>query len=404
MTWFLNHCLKWMMLAIYILATAFILWRSISCIKKANPNLDNKRNHIILILIFIIMDATLIIAKFLPYGTTRTFFHYVGNRWLGFLILLLTFIIFADILLLILKGINRKKELEILKRKAFYAVVAISVFALSLGCTVYGCIHATTVCTSSYDITIQKDCTIKDLNIVLIGDLHLGYNVGEELTQKMVDAVNEMNPDLIIFAGDAFDNEYEAVENPDKIIEILKTLKSKYGVWATWGNHDVVETLVGGFPIDTGDGCLRDERMTQFIEDCGFHILDDETALVADSFYLIGRRDTERPGDGTRTRATIESLTEGLDASKPWIVINHEPDEMQQTADAGVDMSVSGHTHAGQFFPLTIVQPFRWANHWGYKQFDNMASFTTSGVGVYGPPLRIATNCEVMQIQVHFEK
>lgn len=88
--------------------------------------------------------------------------------------------------------------------------------------------------------------------------------------------------------------------------------------------------------------------------------------------------------------------------SKPVIVINHEPDKLHEAADMGVDVMLSGHTHAGQFFPLTIVQPFAWENYWGIKKIDNMYSVVTSGVGLYGPAMRVGTDSEVMSVEINF--
>ena len=86
----------------------------------------------------------------------------------------------------------------------------------------------------------------------------------------------------------------------------------------------------------------------------------------------------------------------------PLFLLTHEPDHLSDYSAHGVDMLLCGHTHAGQFFPLTIVQPFVWENHWGMKIVDDMYSFVTSGVGVYGPDIRVGTNSEIMVINVHF--
>jgi len=104
-----------------------------------------------------------------------------------------------------------------------------------------------------------------------------------------------------------------------------------------------------------------------------------------------------------KKRASLDELTKNLDPSMPLFVISHEPDHLSDYNAHGVDIVLSGHTHAGQFFPLTIVQPFVWENYWGMKMIDSMYSFVTSGIGVYGPDIRVGTNSEVMVIDVHFE-
>ena len=117
---------------------------------------------------------------------------------------------------------------------------------------------------------------------------------------------------------------------------------------------------------------------------------------------LIESGIVKNPKDGIKILGNGE-LTKNLDPSMPLFVISHEPDHLSDYNAHGVDIVLSGHTHAGQFFPLTIVQPFVWENHWGMKMIDSMYSFVTSGIGVYGPDMRVGTNSEVMVIDVHFE-
>ena len=391
------------MFALLVLFNIYCLWRIFRYMKKISSRLNHLTLFVTIGILFVVMSVFLLLGALLPYSSIRTFFHIISNYWLGFFIEFVTFTLLVDLIMLVVKLVNRFHPVAFLHKPIDYGVRLTLIFVLSLGCTVYGAIHAEHLYTNSYEAEVSKDANgVEDLNIVVMGDLHLGYSVGLKEMQAMVDSVNALNPDIIILAGDAFDNEYEAIAEDQEIIETLQGLKSKYGLYATWGNHDVTETLVGGFPVTNGDGAMRDPRMTQFLTDCGFTLIEDDTLLIDNSFYLIGRKDTERAGDGTKNRKTIEELTQDLDASLPWIVINHEPDELDETAAVGADLSLSGHTHAGQFFPLTIVQPFRWKNHWGCKQFDQLWAYTTSGVGVYGPPLRIATDAEIMQIQVHF--
>ena len=81
----------------------------------------------------------------------------------------------------------------------------------------------------------------------------------------------------------------------------------------------------------------------------------DETIEIDHAFYLCGRPDYERPGRGIDTRKTPKELTEELDLTKPLIVIDHEPRELNELSEAGVDLDLCGHTHDGQVFPLTLI-------------------------------------------------
>ena len=176
--------------------------------------------------------------------------------------------------------------------------------------------------------------------------------------EKMVDRINALNPDVVIYAGDIFDNDYDALDDPERLVEIMRNVSAVYGSYAVFGNHDVTETLVGGFSTASSTKAFRDPRMEAFLRQAGINIMLDDVTTIADGkINLIGRLDGEKAGDGTRNRKDLSELVKQCDMSKPVIVINHEPDKLHETAAMGVDVMLSGHTHAGQFFPLTIIQP-----------------------------------------------
>ena len=327
--------------------------------------------------------------------------HKFGNYWLGYFIFLVFFTVVADLVVLIIKLITRKKRPAFLKKTLSYILVGMLVIIASAGMVVYGTVHARKTVVHSYEVSVDKDGNgMDELNIVLISDLHLGYSIGCDMMEQMVDKINALNPDIIVIAGDIVDNDYDALEDPDRLADILCGLKSKYGTYGVYGNHDVDGTLIGGFSVTPAKEQFRDERVVEFLKDCNITMLEDESVLIDDSFYLVGRKDGERAGDGTKKRASIEELTGDLDKDKLCIMLSHEPDELEENAANGMDLQLSGHTHAGQFFPLTITSPLAWENDWGYLEVDGMHDFVSCGVGVYGPFLRIGTDSEIMQIKV----
>ena len=143
--------------------------------------------------------------------------------------------------------------------------------------------------------------------------------------------------------------------------------------------------------------------MEKFVEKCGIKTLEDEVTLVDDSFYLIGRLDAEKSGDGTNNRKTVPELMRGLDQRKPVILIDHQPKKLKEISKTGVDMMLSGHTHDGQFFPLNIFSRIIWENCAGKQKFGDMYSIVTSGLGVYGPNMRVGTDAETVFLNVRFQ-
>ena len=253
-------------------------------------------------------------------------------------------------------------------------------------------------------MTIRKNCgDNSDLKVVLIADLHLGYSVGDRQMQRMVKKINEQDADLVVFAGDIFDNEYEALQNPDKIAKTLAGIKSRYGSFGVFGNHDVTERLLGGFSVTSKENEVRDPRFEEFAKKAGIQMLDDEVTLIDDAFYLVGRKDVQKPGDGTTNRMEPEEILGDLDKTKPIIVLEHQPKQLEELEAAGADMQLCGHTHDGQMFPGNLTIKLMWENACGYLKKGNLHSIVTSGVGVWGPAMRVGTDCEICPITVHFQ-
>ena len=143
--------------------------------------------------------------------------------------------------------------------------------------------------------------------------------------------------------------------------------------------------------------------MDVFLEKAGITLLRDESVLIDDAFYLYGRPDYERPGRGRTSRKTPEEITRDLNTNKPVIVIDHEPRELSELSDAGVDLDLCGHTHDGQIFPVNLITNLVWENSCGYLQKGSMHNIVTSGVGVFGPNMRVATKSEICMIDVRFQ-
>ena len=236
-----------------------------------------------------------------------------------------------------------------------------------------------------------------------MADLHLGGSIGLKQMQRMKDVIDTIQPDLVFFAGDIFDNDFDAIQRPEEISALLASIDSTYGSFACWGNHDIDELILAGFTFDSGSDAIRsDPRMDQFLEDSGITLLQDETLLIDHSFYLIGRLDASCKKKSGIIRRSAKELTAALRPDRPVIVIDHQPSELDSLADAHADLVLSGHTHDGQLFPGNLTTRIGWKNSCGMIRIQDMASIVTSGVGVWGPAMRIGTNSEVAEITVHF--
>ena len=324
-----------------------------------------------------------------------------GNYFLGIFMYTLMVVLMADGIRLILKYILHVAWIQ---QKYVFTITGAICAAFLVLLSLYGIFHAKKITVTPYQVTVNKKVpNMNSMKIVLLADTHFGYNAGVIHAREIVRKINKQNPDLVCIAGDIFDNEYDAIMEPTKMEKILKKIKSRYGVYACWGNHDLNEPILAGFTFKQAPEDVKDPRMKKFLENSNIHPLRDESVLIDNRFYVIGRKDaslTEKIGE---TRKTPEQLISSLDKNKPVFIIDHQPKELQELADAGADLDLCGQTHDGQLFPGNLTIKTMWENPRGLLQKDSMTNIVTSGAGVWGPAMRIGTDSEICVINVSFK-
>lgn len=387
----------------YGLIISYLIFASYRWMKCLLPLRYYKVGKISLILLHGIVALPGPIAFFMDNGEVQAALQKFHNCWLGILIYYGVFVVIVELVCLVLKRLKKFPKDTTVLRKCAMAIGSFFIVAV-LTVSIYGIYHAKQIVVNSYNISIDKEVQgRKQLKVVLVADLHLGYSVGPDMIKDMVTKINACKPDLVIMAGDMFDNSYDAVQEPKVIIEELKKLDSELGTYAVYGNHDINEKLFCGFSTADASKAIRDKREDAFMEEAGIQVLKDESICINDEFYLLGRLDAQKSGDGKNVRKDIYQLTEDLDINKPIFVMDHQPRELEEMAKAGVDVQFSGHTHAGQFFPINISCDIIWDNAWGVLKQESMYSIVTSGIGVYGPDMRVGTDSEIMEITIDFK-
>lgn len=384
---------------VYLLVNGYVLIRSLKWLRACLGIFHSKGFQIGYAVIYGLMCTSLLSAFLLPAGDMQAAVKSFSNVWLGMFLYILLFVGMADLIKIILKHFQLLPKRVFHSRK-WFALTGSLVAAAVITVSVYGFLHEKDIRITEYDIAVEKDWPKGECNIVLAADLHLGYSIGTEQMRRMVERINACEADLVCLAGDIFDNEYEALDDPDELIRILSGIRSRYGVYACYGNHDVEERVLGGFTFRDGKRKMSDPRMDAFLEKAGIQLLQDEIVCIGDSFYLAGRLDYAKPGRTALTRKTPEELLDGLESEKPVIVMDHQPRELSELAAAGADVDLSGHTHDGQLFPGNLITRLFWENSYGYTKVGTMHSVVTSGVGVFGPAMRVGTNSEIVNIRL----
>lgn len=389
------------LLPFYLGVSSYMMFRFFYWMKHCNPRFNWLRFKVPFAVVYLFMALSPVIAFLLPKSAVAIVIRRISTYWIGIMLYSLLYVVLFDLLRLIAKHTKLKNTL-LFSRGSVISIGSV-VVACAVATCLYGIFNARNIKVNEYSVTVNKSCgSDKHLKAVLVADLHMGYAIGVDHITNMVEKINQQNADIVIIAGDIFDNSYDGMDDPEGIKAQLKSIKSKYGVYAVYGNHDIDEKILMGFTFDWGGKQLHSEKMTNFMKDCNIKLINDESVLINDEFYLVGRRDTDKPSTEDGTRAEISELTKDLDKTKPIFVLSHEPDELQKTADAGADIDFSGHTHDGQLFPGNLTIGLFWENPCGMIKKDNMYSIVTSGVGVYGTFMRVGTDAEICSVDIDF--
>ncbi len=318
-----------------------------------------------------------LLNKYLPYNLIA-FFSLIGSYWLILLMYsLLTFPILGLVNFILKKSSIFNNKVHIIET-ILMTLIFISILII-------GTYNARNSYVKSFDINIEKLNQKESLNIVMVSDIHLGNIVKNDRLKSMVTEINKLNPDLIIIAGDIIDSDFKIFLNNNMAVE-FSNLKSKYGTFATLGNHDIFTR--------------KESDIVDILKENSVTVLRDEVALVDNKFYIIGRDDITVNSISDTSRANLGELTKDLDKSKPLIVIDHNPKYINESLNTDIDLQLSGHTHRGQIFPANLITNSIFEVDYGYLKKDNLNVVVSSGYGTWGPPLRVGSRSEIIQIKL----
>ena len=267
------------------------------------------------------------------------------------------------------------------------AVLALSVFSVVVLAIVIGYFNARSPRVKILQVHIPKQVdSVKTLDVAVASDIHLGTIIGRERLNDIVEKINNLHADLVLFPGDIVDEDLAPVVNQN-LGETLRTIKAKYGVYAITGNHE----YIGGV-----------EEACKYLMDHGIRVLRDETINVNGSIVLVGREDRSISQFSGKKRKPLAELMTGVDKRYPIILMDHQPFGLHEAVEQGVDLQLSGHTHHGQLWPFNAITNAIYELSWGYKKMDQTHFYVSSGVGTWGPPVRLGNTPEIIHLKLTF--
>jgi uncharacterized protein len=276
--------------------------------------------------------------------------------------------------------ILRKETLESPKVRipAFWFTVAFSIILLVISYRN----HTETEITQ-YSIELpKKSSTLDSLKVVIISDLHLTLTTPDNWLKEKVEIINRLKPDIVLIPGDILDTRADLTEGKT-FREDFRSIKSKYGVFASTGNHE----YYGNYPENY-----------RYILSTGMNLITDSLVLVDSSFYIVGRLDRSQ-----KRRKNLNEVLTAKSLDLPVLLMDHQPINLKEAQDNNIDMQVSGHTHRGQLFPFNLITKYIYRLDWGFEKIGNTNFFVSSGLGLWGPPFRLGSNSEIMVVKIIFK-
>jgi predicted MPP superfamily phosphohydrolase len=334
----------------------------------------------ILTAVFFLLLAGYPVAETLSHRTAPAWTKSImlfGYYSLPILLYLAMTVIFADLIIgaaRLLKIVSR----ETVRGKKFRKLRLAVVLAIPAAVMTYGLANFAHLRAQRYVIEVpRRSAQVEQFTIVYAADIHLGKITAARFMDRFAAKVNAEKPDIVLIGGDVLEG-HRGDEDAGAFAAQFKRIKSRFGIYAAPGNHE-------------GYGGNRDA----FFNEAGIRLLRDAVERVDNAFLLAGRNEGR-----TRSRKSVAELLGDTPDDLPVILMEHRPTSPDGFTQSRVDIKLSGHTHEGQLFPLNIVPEREFELSWGYLKKGRTHFFVTSGIQLWGPPVRTVGASEFLVIRV----
>lgn len=216
-----------------------------------------------------------------------------------------------------------------------------------------------------------------NVQICFVSDIHLGSISTIRILNKVVELIDQAQPDVVILGGDIID--IKSIEPYGaKFEEIMRKVTSRYRTYAVIGNHEIYAGA---------------QDCVDLMKKSGISMLLDKV-IDLNGFSIVGRLDKRVENRKTLKKILLKNT------NNPIIVVDHAPEAIEESVENGAFLHLSGHTHAGQMFPMNLVVNFMYKPTCSLKKIGNMHYYITCGAGFWGPPYRIGNIPEVVLVEV----
>lgn len=223
---------------------------------------------------------------------------------------------------------------------------------------------------------------LEGTTIVQISDLHLSFHTPIQWVQSLVGRVNRECPDIVVITGDIMDRD---ICRHQWLCAPLMEIRSTYGVFAVTGNHEYYTGM---------------DAFEKWVRQTGIRVLNNESVTAGGGIQIIGIPDDEARRfhlEGPDLKQAWTNINPGL----PAILLYHRPQKFFEAVSRGIDLQISGHTHAGQIPPLDLLVKIFFRYSYGLHRRGNAWIYTTCGTGTWGPPMRLFSRNEIVKFILH---
>ncbi len=258
--------------------------------------------------------------------------------------------------------------------------IAVACFGTAVLVTIYGLINAARIRIRRFTVQLPNlPAAWQGRDVAVVTDIHIGNIRGAAFVQRIVRKLAEVAPAAVFISGDMFDGARVDIEAS---VAPWAGFRVPSGIYFVTGNHDEFS---------------RPGSYTAALQRVGVTVLNNERQIVND-LQIAGLQDGAIH-DPTIYRQLLARLH--LDPARPSILLAHQPKLLGLAEEAGISLQVSGHTHSGQFWPwnLLVRRIFGRFAH-GLHRHGKMQVVTSSGVGTWGPPMRVGTHSEIVVLRL----
>ena len=333
--------------------------------------------------IFWILSFSFVVGQFLERMSptlSGKIVTYVGSFWLVTLLYLFLLILSIDIVRLFDHWFH---FIPVVWKNTFLSGkwLFVEVGAIALLVVLAGHINAINPRIERITLPIDKaGSSKKEIKIALVTDIHMGFIIGNHRVSKLVNQINSLNPDLVLFGGDLVDHNPLPVIKDDMGANFLR-LNPPLGKYAITGNHEFI-----GHP----------EVSINYLSKFGITYLRDTIVNVDNLLLLAGRDDKDKQRFEGKPRKTLSQIMNGTHTDLPLILMDHQPVDYVNAEKAGADLMVSGHTHKGQIWPFGYITSKVYELDWGLLKRNKTWFYVSSGYGTWGPPVRLGNRPEIV--------